>query len=107
VRYLEAHQGAARYLVGASGSMTTAPIIIQTGKAVVTIGGFNGSDPAPTVSRLEQMVAKGELRYVLLGGGGGGPRGGASSTLPAWVRQHGRAVSGVSTGRATLYRVTA
>ena len=48
--------------------MTTAPIIIQTGKAVVTIGGFTGSDPAPTVARLEQMVANGDLKYVLLGG---------------------------------------
>src|SRR4051794_27279521 len=39
VRYLEAHQGSAKYLVAANGSMTTAPIIIKTGKAVVTIGG--------------------------------------------------------------------
>jgi 4-amino-4-deoxy-L-arabinose transferase-like glycosyltransferase len=110
VKYLEAHQGSAKYLVAASGSMTTAPIIIQTGKAVVTIGGFNGRDPAPTVARLEQMVAKGELKYVLLGGGGfgGGPGGGqSSSALQAWVQQHGTAVSGVSTGGATLYEVSA
>jgi 4-amino-4-deoxy-L-arabinose transferase-like glycosyltransferase len=109
VRYLEAHQGSAKYLVAASGSMTTAPIIIQTGKAVVTIGGFTGSDPAPTVSRLEQMVASGELRYVLLGGGGGfgGPGGGSSQALRTWVQQHGTAVGGVSAGNATLYRVTA
>jgi len=110
VTYLEAHQGSAKYLVAASGSMTTAPIIIQTGKAVVTIGGFNGQDPAPTVSQLEQMVAKGELKYVLLGGGGGGfggPGGDSSSALQAWVQQHGKAVSGVSTGGATLYAVGA
>ena len=88
--------------------MTTAPIIIQTGKAVVTIGGFTGSDPAPTVARLEQMVANGELKYVLLGGGFAGPGGGASSqALQAWVQQHGKVVSGVSTGGATLYEVTA
>jgi 4-amino-4-deoxy-L-arabinose transferase-like glycosyltransferase len=111
VKYLEANQGSAKYLVAASGSMTTAPIIIQTGKAVVTIGGFNGSDHAPTVAQLQQMVANGELKYVLLGGGGGGGFGGrggdSSSALQAWVQQHGKAVSGVSTGGATLYRVTA
>jgi 4-amino-4-deoxy-L-arabinose transferase-like glycosyltransferase len=111
VKYLESNQGSATYLVAASGSMTTAPIIIQTGKAVVTIGGFNGGDPAPTVSQLQQMVAKGELKYVLLGGGGGpgGGRGGgdSSSALQAWVQQHGTAVTGVSTGGATLYRVSA
>jgi 4-amino-4-deoxy-L-arabinose transferase-like glycosyltransferase len=91
VTYLEAHQGSAKYLVAASGSMTTAPIIIQTGKAVVTIGGFNGSDPAPTVAQLEQMVATGELKYVLLGGGGPG-RGGDSSSGPdlGAAARHGR-----------------
>jgi hypothetical protein len=108
VRYLEAHQGSAKYLVAASGSMTTAPIIIQTGKAMVTIGGFNGADPAPTVSQLQAMVAKGELRYVLLPGtGGGGPGGRASQALQTWVQQHGTAVKGVSTNGGTLYRVAA
>jgi 4-amino-4-deoxy-L-arabinose transferase-like glycosyltransferase len=92
--------------------MTTAPIIIQTGKAVVTIGGFNGADPAPTVSQLGQMVKAGELRYVLLSGdggggfGGGGP-GGTSQALSEWVQQHGTAVEGVETGGQTLYRVSA
>jgi hypothetical protein len=111
--YLEAHQGTAKYLVAASGSMTTAPIIIKTGKAVVTIGGFNGADPAPTVAQLRAMVAKGELKYVLLpstGGGGfgrGGGPGGTSQALQTWVKQHGTAVKGVSTTGGTLYRVTA
>ena len=112
IRYLEANQGSAKYLVAANGSMTTAPIIIQTGKAVVTIGGFNGADPAPTVSQLAKMVAAGELKYVLLsgdddGGGFGGPGGGTSSVLSTWVKQHGTAVTGVSSGSGTLYKVTA
>ena len=110
VSYLEAHQGSAKYLVAANGSMTTAPIIIKTGKAVVTIGGFNGADPAPTVAQLRQLVADGELRYVLVSGdgAGGGPgRGGTSQALTTWVEQHGTAVTGVSTNGATLYRVSA
>jgi len=110
IRYLEANQGSAKYLVAANGSMTTAPIIIQTGKAVVTIGGFTGADPAPTVSRLAKMVAAGELKYVLLSsdGGFGGPGGGGSaSALSAWVKQHGTAVTGVTSGSGTLYKVTA
>jgi hypothetical protein len=107
ISYLEAHQGSAKYLVAASSSRTTAPIIIQTGKAVVTIGGFNGADPAPTVSQLAAMVANGQLKYVLLSGGGGGPGGGTSQALQSWVTQHGTAVKGVSTTSGTLYRVTA
>jgi 4-amino-4-deoxy-L-arabinose transferase-like glycosyltransferase len=105
IEYLEANQGSAKYLVAASGSQTTAPIIISTGKAVVTIGGFGGSDPAPTVSQLAQMVKSGELKYVLIGGQGGG-RGG-SSELTAWVTAHGKAVTSVSTTSGTLYKVSA
>jgi 4-amino-4-deoxy-L-arabinose transferase-like glycosyltransferase len=106
ISYLEAHQGSARYLVAATGSMTTAPIIIKTGEAVITIGGFNGGDPAPTAAQLAKLVADGDLSYVLIGGQGGGP-GGSSSDVSAWVKAHGTAVKSVSTSGMTLYRVTA
>ena len=80
IEYLLAHQGSAKYLVAVSGSQSAAPIILATGKPVVTIGGFTGSDPAPTVSQLEAMVKSGELKYVLIGDGGGmgGGRGGST-----------------------------
>ena len=90
--YLEKNQGSAKYLLAANGSQTTAPIIIKTGKAVVTIGGFSGQDNSPTVAELQQMIAKGELKYVLASGNG---------AIDAWVQQHGTAVSGY-TG---LYKV--
>ncbi|MBV9412408.1 MAG: glycosyltransferase family 39 protein, partial [Acidimicrobiia bacterium] len=51
VRYLESHRGSAEYLVAAFGSQSSAPIIIATGKPVITIGGFNGGDPAPTLAQ--------------------------------------------------------
>jgi 4-amino-4-deoxy-L-arabinose transferase-like glycosyltransferase len=104
IAYLEAHQGSAKYLLAATGSQTTAPIIIATGKAVVTIGGFNGSDPAPTVAQLAKMVADGQLKYVLLSSGGGGPSGGSQS-ITSWVKAHGTAVTAVSVTGETLYRV--
>jgi 4-amino-4-deoxy-L-arabinose transferase-like glycosyltransferase len=106
ITYLEAHQGSAKYLVAVSGSQASAPIIIATGKAVVTMGGFSGSDPAPTLAQLKQMVSSGQLKYVLLGGGGGMGRGG-SSDITQWVQAHGTAVTGVTTSSGTLYRVTA
>jgi 4-amino-4-deoxy-L-arabinose transferase-like glycosyltransferase len=104
IRYLEAHQGTAKYLLAATGSQTTASIIISTGKAVVTIGGFSGSDPAPTVSQFAEMVRKGEVRYVLVGSGGGM---GGSSDLTTWIKAHGRQVSGVTVASGTLYAVSA
>jgi 4-amino-4-deoxy-L-arabinose transferase-like glycosyltransferase len=111
VNFLTAHQGSAKYLVAATGSQATAPIIIATGKPVVTIGGFNGGDNAPTVTQLAQLVRSGQLRYVLVGGGGapgGGPGGGSDQqAIQAWVRQHGTAVTGLTSGGGTLYRVSA
>jgi len=101
IGYLLAHQGSAKYLVAATGSQSTAPIIIQTGKAVITIGGFSGNDNAPTLVQFKEMVAKGEVKYVLIGGGGFG-RGG-SSDIASWVTAHGKAVS----GQSGLYLVTA
>jgi hypothetical protein len=52
------------------------------------------------------MVKAGELEYVLVGGGGG-PGRDASSVLDAWVKAHGKAVTGISTGSGTLYEVSA
>jgi 4-amino-4-deoxy-L-arabinose transferase-like glycosyltransferase len=108
VDYLVAHQGSAKYLVAATGTQSTASIIIATGRPVVTIGGFTGSDPAPTVSQLAAMVKSGQLKYVLLGEGGGrGGPGGGSNDIATWVKAHGKAVSGVSTSGGTLYAVSA
>jgi 4-amino-4-deoxy-L-arabinose transferase-like glycosyltransferase len=107
ITYLEQHQGSAKYLVAVSGAQSSAPIILQTGKAVVTIGGFTGSDNAPTVSQLAAMVKSGELKYVLLSGNGGGPGGGSSSAISTWVQAHGKAVTAVSTSAGTLYAVSA
>ena len=101
------HQGSATYLLAAVGSQTTSQIIIDTGEPVVTIGGFNGQDPAPTVSQLAKLVADGDLKYVLISdSSGGGPGGGGSSDITTWVKAHGTAVDGVSVGSGTLYAVT-
>jgi 4-amino-4-deoxy-L-arabinose transferase-like glycosyltransferase len=107
IAYLEANQGSAKYLLAASGSQATASIIIATGEPVVTIGGFSGNDPAPTVAQLAAMVAKGELKYVLLSSGSGGGPGGASDALTTWVKAHGTAVTAVSVSSGTLYKVSA
>jgi hypothetical protein len=61
----------------------------------MAMGGFSGSDNAPTPTRFQAFVTSGQLRFVLLGrggpggGGGGGfgfgrPGSGASS-VARWV----------------------
>ncbi len=118
ISYLRAHRGTARYLVAAFGSQSSAPIVIASGDAVITIGGFNGGDPAPTLTQFEHLVATGQVRYVLVsgngGGFGGGPGGpgaaGSGSSISQWVLTHGKEVPssnyGASSGNETLYDVS-
>ncbi len=72
ISYLRSHQGSAKYLVAVNGSQQSAPIILASGRPVITMGGFNGSDPAPTLAQLKALVSSGQVHYVLLGGGGFG-----------------------------------
>jgi 4-amino-4-deoxy-L-arabinose transferase-like glycosyltransferase len=109
ISYLESQKGTAEYLVAAFGSQSSAPIIIATGQPVISIGGFNGGDPAPTLAQFQHLVAQGKVHYVLLGGGFGGPGGpggpgGGNSALRQWVTSHGTQVN--YGGSATLYDVS-
>jgi 4-amino-4-deoxy-L-arabinose transferase-like glycosyltransferase len=115
ISYLEAHRQNAKYLVATFGSQSSASIIIATGQPVITIGGFNGGDPAPTLAQFEALVVKGEVRYVLVTGNGGGfgggaPGGGAGGqSIASWVTSNGKEVqlgNSTTTGGGTLYDVS-
>ena len=72
IAYLEAHRDGATWLVAVQGSSAAASIILATGGVpVMAMGGFRGTDPAPTLAQLEQYVKQGKLHYVLAGGRGG------------------------------------
>jgi 4-amino-4-deoxy-L-arabinose transferase-like glycosyltransferase len=113
VTYLEANQGDATYLVAAFGSQSSAPLIIATGRPVITIGGFNGGDPAPTLAQFQQLVSSGQVRFLLVSGGGGGGGfgggpggGGTGQSISTWAAQNGTAVPATAYGGAsagTLY----
>jgi len=86
---------------------------LATGQAVLPMGGFSGSVPEPTLARVKQLVAAGQLRFFMLGGGGGfaGPGGvgtgdgSETAQIEAWVESscHTVQVPGAdSTG--TLYQ---
>src|SRR5205085_5883055 len=49
---------------------------LATGKPVMAIGGFNGTDPAPTLAAFQKLVAEGRIHYFIEGGGFGGGGGG-------------------------------
>jgi 4-amino-4-deoxy-L-arabinose transferase-like glycosyltransferase len=100
-----------KWAAAAIGSQSAGPLELASGKAVMSIGGFNGSDPAPSLAQFQQYVASGQIRYFIAGGsgpGGGGPGGGggaqtASSQITAWVSAH---FTATTIGNTTVYDLT-
>ena len=99
------------WVAAAVGSQNASGYQLATGDPVMAIGGFNGSDPSPTLAQFQQYVAEGKIHYFIGGGFGGGGRGGAgsggsnySSQIAEWVAATftSRTVDGV-----TLYDLTA
>ncbi len=76
VAWLVAHHGDETWLAAVGSANQAGPLQLASGVPVMAMGGFMGSDPAPTLEQLRAYVRDGTLRYVLLGEGrGGGPGG--------------------------------
>ncbi|WP_410671885.1 ArnT family glycosyltransferase [Amycolatopsis sp. cmx-4-68] len=73
-----------KWAAATTGSQSAASLELASGKAVIGIGGWSGSDPAPTLDEFKAYVAAGEVKYYIEGGRGGGP-GGGSSEITTWV----------------------
>ncbi|MGN6751206.1 MAG: glycosyltransferase family 39 protein [Intrasporangium sp.] len=122
-----------RWVAAAVGSQTAAGLQLGSGLPVMPIGGFNGSDPSPTLAQFEQYVASGRIHYFAgsgrdsgfgrrggfgggfggggiggAGGFGGGPGGqtsgsGAAQQIASWVQEH---FTPVQIGGQTFYDLT-
>ncbi|MER6953895.1 MULTISPECIES: glycosyltransferase family 39 protein [unclassified Streptomyces] len=93
ISYLEKNQDGAKWLIAVSNSQSAGQMILSTGKPVISMFGFTGSDNAMTLAKLKELVKKGELHYIQLGGDMG--RGGNNSQnqeLTTWVQKNGTAV---------------
>ncbi|MEV6737252.1 glycosyltransferase family 39 protein [Streptomyces sp. NPDC051104] len=95
------------WVAASIGSQNAASYQLATGDAVMAIGGFNGSDPSPTLAQFQKYVAEGKIHYFISGGGfgGGGSNGGSnvSSQISSWVQQNFKKVT---VGSATFYDLT-
>ncbi|GAB2635795.1 ArnT family glycosyltransferase [Kribbella swartbergensis] len=79
-----------------------APLQIASGEAIMAIGGFNGTDPAPSLAEFQKLVAQGKIHYFV-GGGGFGGRGGTSNEIATWVAENFQART---VGNTTVYDLT-
>jgi len=88
VKLLEQDASAYKWVAATEGSEEAAPLELATGDAVMAIGGFNGTDPWPTLAVFKELVAKHEIHYYVGQGSQsfGGGRG--SSAIASWVAAH-------------------
>ena len=104
---LEAGASQYAWVAATTGSNSASGYQLATGDPVMAIGGFNGTDPAPTLAQFERYVDEGKIHYYISGGGFGTGQGsnGVSdaSKISSWVSSHYTAttVDGV-----TLYDLT-
>lgn len=80
---------------------------LATGDPVMAIGGFNGTDPTPTLAQFQADVAAGKIRFFIGGGRGGpgfgGPGGGSASVadqIATWIEAN---YTSHSVGGTNLY----
>lgn len=79
-----------RWAAAGIGSMSVSDIELKTGTSLMSIGGFTGGDPSPTLAQFQQYVADGQVRYFLADSGRGGPswhRTGSAGDITAWVEK--------------------
>lgn len=114
LNYLTKNNTGEKYLFATTDSTSAAPYIIKTGKPVMAMGGFSGSDPILTVSKLKAMIKKGEVKYFYLSGMG---KGGQSDVI-TWIKENSKEIPSSKwqstssssqqgpSGNGTLYEIT-
>jgi len=87
------------------GSQNAASYQLATQESVMPIGGFNGSDPSPTLAQFETWVSEGKIHYFIGGSGFGGSSGGANvgSQIQEWVAA---SYTAQTVGGVTVYDLT-
>jgi 4-amino-4-deoxy-L-arabinose transferase-like glycosyltransferase len=101
------------WVAAAVGSNTAAGYQLAASAPVMAIGGFNGTDPSPTLAEFQHDVAEGKIHYFISGGGGfGGANGpsaavgataGSASGISTWVTSH---FTPQTVGGVTIYDLT-
>ncbi|MEE3394043.1 MAG: glycosyltransferase family 39 protein [Lachnospiraceae bacterium] len=95
-----------RWVAAAVGSQTAASYQLASECPVMPIGGFNGSDPSPTLEQFKEWVSEGLIHYFIAGGDHGGTQIGgsnASQDITSWVEEN---FTAETIGNVTVYDLT-
>ncbi|MBB2945259.1 4-amino-4-deoxy-L-arabinose transferase-like glycosyltransferase [Actinoplanes lutulentus] len=104
---LEANADQYTWVAAAIGSQSASGYQLATEKPVMAVGGFNGTDPSPTLEEFQKYVTDGKIHYFIGGGsfsrGGGNGGSSFSSQISEWVAANYTAKTVDST---TIYDLT-
>jgi 4-amino-4-deoxy-L-arabinose transferase-like glycosyltransferase len=104
---LQRNSGSFTWVAAAVGANEASGYQLASGKPVMAIGGFNGTDPAPSLAQFQQYVSRHAVHYFIAGGRGGGPGGGGGSStstqITSWVQSH---FTSSVVGGVTVYDLT-
>ncbi len=108
---LEQDAGSHTWVAAAAGSNNAAGYQLATQAPVMAVGGFNGTDPAPTLAQFQALVAAGKIHYFVGGGTAMGGRGASTDTggsddaaqIARWVQE---SFAATTVGGTTVYDLT-
>jgi 4-amino-4-deoxy-L-arabinose transferase-like glycosyltransferase len=102
-KLLEQDASSYKWVAATEGSEGAAPLELATGDAVMSIGGFNGTDPWPTLAVFEELVADHEIHFYVGQGSQSFGGGQGSSAIASWVAAH---FEKQTVGGETVYNLT-
>jgi len=82
--YLEDNYDGEKFFLAVQRAQSAYSIMLNTDYAVMAMGGFGGSDPAPTKEELAEMAEAGEIKYFLVSGQGMG----GNSEVTEWIQEN-------------------
>jgi hypothetical protein len=107
---LQRDAGSYTWVAAAVGSNNAAGYQLASGSPVMAVGGFNGTDPAPTLEQFQALVAAKKIHYFVgggtaIGGRGGSDTGGSddAARIAQWVREN---FAATAVGGTTVYDLT-
>ncbi|GAB18736.1 putative glycosyltransferase [Gordonia effusa NBRC 100432] len=95
------------WVAAAVGSMTASGYQLSTNHSVMPIGGFNGTDPSPTLDQFKELVAQKKIHYYIASGRdgfmGNSDSSRTSAQISSWIEANftSKSVDGI-----TLYDLT-
>jgi 4-amino-4-deoxy-L-arabinose transferase-like glycosyltransferase len=106
VTALKANASSYTWAAAAIGSNNASGYQLATELPVMAVGGFNGSDPSPTLAQFQAYVAAGQIHYFIGGSVGGTSSGGSNSAqeISTWVTAN---YTATTIGNATVYDLSA